>query len=294
MWFVISLGVAFFSAVVAACTKRFFGDYDPWRMSAAPLVFSLPGFALALAGVLLWDTASPTPAFWWWLALLIPLNAAGYLCHMGAVNLGSLSTTMPYLAFTPVFIIFTGWLILGETVSLWGVAGIGLVVAGSYVLNINTFRWRDVLAPARAIVAEPGSRVMLAGAFFYAWSGVLGKKIILESSIAFAACVFFLAFNVVVVAGLVAARRLTWADLQGVLSRPGRGAATGLALNAEIALHFTAITMAPVAYMIAIKRLNGLFSVLFGKLFFDDPHVRTRLAGAGIMTAGAMVLSLTG
>ena len=38
--------------------------------------------------------------------------------------------TLPYLAFTPVFVTLTGWAILGERVDLQGLGGIALVVAG--------------------------------------------------------------------------------------------------------------------------------------------------------------------
>lgn len=46
--------------------------------------------------------------------------------------------------------------------------------------------------------------------------------------------------------------------------------------------------------MIAIKRLNGLFGVLFGWLFFHEDNIRSRLAGALLMSAGAALIVLFG
>jgi uncharacterized membrane protein len=49
---------------------------------------------------------------------------------------------------------------------------------------------------------------------------------------------------------------------------------------------------APAAYVIAIKRLSLLLSVLYGWLFFQEKNLGTRLFGAGIMALGAILIAL--
>ena len=46
-----------------------------------------------------------------------------------------LSLTVPYLAFTPVLLIFTSYILLGETLAAQGIAGVMVVTLGGYFLQ---------------------------------------------------------------------------------------------------------------------------------------------------------------
>ena len=52
--------------------------------------------------------------------------------------------------------------------------------------------------------------------------------------------------------------------------------------------------MAIVPYVITIKRLAIFFSVLFGGLLLHERHISTRLTGAVVMIAGAIVIGVWG
>ena len=54
--------------------------------------------------------------------------------YMKAIRRSPLSLTLPYLAFTPVFNTVTGYVLLGETVTLQGFSGIALVVSGAQLI----------------------------------------------------------------------------------------------------------------------------------------------------------------
>lgn len=90
-----------------------------------------------LAGLLMTPLLAGLPAlsglpaqFWWALAVLVPLEVLAILLYMTAIRDHPLSLTLPYLAFTPVFVIGVAWVLLGERVSARGAAGVLLVVAG--------------------------------------------------------------------------------------------------------------------------------------------------------------------
>ena len=61
-----------------------------------------------------------------------------------------------------------------------------------------------------------------------------------------------------------------------------------------ITSHMLAVSMAPVAYMIAIKRTAGLFAALYGVLFLGERKPLARVTGAGIMSLGAALVGLMG
>ncbi|MFA6221708.1 MAG: hypothetical protein WC647_05285 [Desulfomonilaceae bacterium] len=54
--------------------------------------------------------------------------------------------------------------------------------------------------------------------------------------------------------------------------------------------HFVSISMAPVAYMISVKRLSMIIGVIFGWGFFDEENVVNRLAGVAIMLLGVIII----
>ncbi|MCK4555658.1 MAG: hypothetical protein KAT83_03550 [Candidatus Aenigmarchaeota archaeon] len=51
-------------------------------------------------------------------------------------------------------------------------------------------------------------------------------------------------------------------------------------------------TLTLAAYVIAVKRTNTLFSVVFGAIFFKEKNIRGRLLGAALMVLGVAIISL--
>lgn len=287
MWFVLSLLTAFFSATEAAILKRFLSHRSSWEMCSYPLLYGLPVFVLTLAFLPVPELA---PGFWWVIAVLTPLNIAGFLLHMHAIHESPISLTMPLQSFTPAFVILTGFVLLGETLNIWGISGILCIALGSYVLNLSTAN-RHILAPFRALMRDTGARCMMGAALIYALCSVLGKLMILKSSPLYAGVLFFTIFSVSILAGLRLTGRIRFRNLR---SRPWRGVVIGSCFYLHILCHHLAISMTKAAYMMAIKRLNGLFSVLYGGLLFREGNFGFRLAGAALMTAGAAVIALMG
>jgi drug/metabolite transporter (DMT)-like permease len=288
LWFPLSLLVAFLSAAESAALKKLLGDLGPLQMAGVCLAWTLPFFAAAALFI-------PFPelgdGFWSTIAILIPLNAAGLLLHWSAVNVGELSLVMPLMSFTPVFVILTGYLILGETVSLLGATGILAIIAGSYLLNLNT-RKRGIFEPIKALLHDHGSLMMFGASVFYALSSVLGKKLIILSTPMFAFLVFGSFLNLFTLLLLLAGRRTS---LSQIVSRPVSGIATALIMFVHVFFHFLAIALIQTAYMISVKRMNGLFGVLFGRFLFHEIKLfRGRLAGALLMLAGAVCITLWG
>jgi len=118
------------------------------------------------------------PPFWGWFAALVPLEIAASWLYMRAIRQAPLSQTQPYLAFTPVITIITGYVLLGEEVTARGGFGIALIAAGAYLLNIRQLRNQSrypLLQPFRAMLVNPGPRWMLLVALIYSLTSVMGK-----------------------------------------------------------------------------------------------------------------------
>ncbi|OPY89755.1 MAG: EamA-like transporter family protein [Syntrophaceae bacterium PtaU1.Bin231] len=283
-WFVLSLTAALGLATADALTKRFLSDLAPYHMGLVRILSTAPWMALAL---LFLPRAAPDATFWLAVGAALPLELAAFFLYMKALKLSPLSLSLPFLAFTPVFMILTGRLILGEAVTAGGAAGIGLIVAGAYVLNLSRVR-TGFLEPVRAVIREPGSWIMLLVSFLYSLTAPVGKVAILHSNPWFFAAVY----NLVLAAVIVLIRPVagSTAGANGLFSRPVPMLLIGLAAAAENLAHMMAIAQVEAAYMIAVKRLSLLFGVLYGAWWFGEQNIRERLAGAAIMIAGVFLI----
>jgi len=267
------------SSYAKALSRRVHVTVVTWAMIA----FTVPWTLLLLARQGVPDVGA---GFFAPAAASVALNMIAVTLQVRALSVSPLSLTVPFLAFTPVFMIGTGWVVLGETPDARGVAGILLIAIGAYSINLEKLRG-GILGPIRAVATEPGSRLMLLVALIWSVSATFDKAAVLESSPAFYAAAFSAAF------GVIYSPALVW----GLRRKPApRGTLPRLALLGGIAAvmivcQYVAIQFALASYVIALKRAGMLVSVLLGRFLFGERRLGVRLAGAALMTAGVLVLS---
>lgn len=284
-WLVLSLAAAVSSATADALLKWRLGYLSPYEMGAVRVGYALPWLAPVLFFI-------PWPrvdhVFYAVIACGLPLEIIGLTCAMKAIKVSPLSLTLPFLAFTPAFLILSGWAILGERLSLQGVLGIALIVAGSYTLHISKAK-NGLSAPLRAIAREPGSRLMLLVSMIYAVTSALGKVGVLHSSPAFFGIVYFSCLSVLM---LLLMPLVPGARVASLVSKPLSGLAVGAVFGFMVLSHMTAISLVQAAYMIAVKRTSLLFGVLYGAFLFREEDIGERLLGAAVMVCGVFVIGL--
>jgi len=287
LWFFLSLTAALSQAVNDVISKRFFSDLTPYEMGLIRLVYGIP---YLLVGFIYIPRPPLDNTFLLCLAMGLPLESVAFLCYMRAIKVSPLSLTIPFLAFTPAFVIVTGFLILGETLNVYGIAGIILIVMGSYLLNASQVK-HEWFAPIKAIFREQGSWLMLLTALLYSLTATIGKLAIQHSSARYFAVAYFLLFTILIAAMLPLA---PGAKAVNILKRPLPAVIAGVVLAIMIFSHTYAISLIEAAYMLSVKRSSLLFGVLFGALFFKEKHVKERLFGASLMMFGVLVIGLLG
>lgn len=286
-WLSLTLLSAFSLATADALTKRYLSHYSAQEL--VMLRFALTGALLAPA---LWMTPWPhlPLAFWGWVGALVPLELLAMALYMQAIRTSPLARTLPYLAFTPVFSALTGYLMLGERVTVRGLAGIALVSAGAYLLNVHRAfdnGGRSPLMPLRAILGERGPRLMLVVAALYSLTSVMGK-----GALQYAPPRFFGPFYFVVlgVAALATFGLRQPGSLKALWRRPLANLAVGLAMAVMVFAHFLAIQRVEVAYMIAVKRTSLLFGILYGAVLFGEERLTQHLAAGALMVVGVFLI----
>lgn len=225
-----------------------------------------------------------------------------------------ISLAVPMISFTPVFLILTSFLLLHEIPTSVGIAGICVIVAGSYVLNLSASD-TSIIDPFRAVIRDRGTASMLAVAVLYAISLNFDKIVVVNSDPVFGSALVCLTlgisfFMMRLVSGFHGGTVRHDANQPGdSLSSPrAREAAflkpyrAGLAAFAVIGILLTieavsinyAFTMQIVPYVIAIKRMSIILTVLYGTIICHEGEMVRRIAGAGLMVAGAVLIIVAG
>jgi drug/metabolite transporter (DMT)-like permease len=283
LWLPLSLLAAFSLATVDALTKKYFSDLSPYEMGVIRLIYTLPWFLFSFFFIPL---ASPDRIYFIAIASAAPLEICAIYCYMKAIKLSPLSITLPFLAFTPAFIILTGRLFLGEKLNSMGIAGIILIVTGSYCLNISSITG-GLFSPVKAIFKEPGSRLMLQVSLIYSVTSVIGKIGVLHSNPYFFGCTYSITLAVLMLVLMpfmpgITVTRLTRFPLKGIV--------LGAVYAITIFSHMLAISQVAAAYMVSVKRTSLLFGILYGAWWFREKRISERLFGAVIMLAGVFLI----
>ena len=288
-WLPLTLLCAFALASSDAATKAWLQGYG-----ARELVLVRFGVAglLLLPLVAVWPPGAQPLAFWGWLMVLAPLEIGAMLLYMRAIRDHPLALTLPYLAFTPVLVILTGWLLLGETLSVQGVFGVILVAAGGWLLNAGEAQggdWRTWLRPFAAILYEPGSRMMLGAALVYSITAVLSKKVMGYTHPLAFGILYFVVLGAVTFLVFALPRPASWTR---IWRRPWAVLAVAGLMALMVVTHFLALARVEVAYMIAVKRASLVFGVLYGALCFGERHLGGHLLAVALMLAGVWAILL--
>jgi len=281
-WVFYALITAFSLATADAISKKAMGRSDEYVIAWVRQGYPLPFLALVFFFI---DIPPLDRTFYLSLLFMIPLEIAAIILYVKAIKLSPLSLTIPFLALSPVFITLTAFILLGELPDRSGILGILLIVIGAYLLNIRTTRG-DLLGPFKAIRRERGSIFMIIVALIYSVTATLGKVAVQHSGPIFFG-VFYPFLLTLILSVILWGKGL----LPEVLSRPKTFLAIGVFIAIMVLTHFTAISMTDVAYMISVKRVSLIFSVIYGRVLFGEENTGERLIGSMLMIAG--VISIT-
>lgn len=279
-WVLLSLIAAFTLATSDALTKKALASSNEYIVAWLRLIFSLP---LLFVIFLFITVPKLDKEFYTAFFLALPLEILSIVLYIKALRVSPLSLTLPFLALTPVFLIFVSYVILGEKVSLWGGIGILFIASGSYTLNISKIK-EGIFEPLRAITKEKGSVLMIAVALIYSLTSSLGKMAIEHSSPLFFGVTYFTALTIF------------FAPIALYKGKEVRGRAAlsvllpGVFYSLMVVSHMVAISLAKVAYVISVKRMSLIIGVLYGYLFFKEKNIRERLFGAMLMFIGFVMV----
>ncbi len=261
------------------------------QRGAHPLFIIFAGHALlscACAPFLFsaWRVAGT--GFWfdiWFCALLA---VAGNALLVEALKRSDLSVLGPINAYKSVLSLIPGMIFLQEFPNAWGLAGIALILVGSYFVTDNTL-------PGNAFVRflkDPGVQFRLAALILSAVEAVFLKRALLASS-AGATFVFWSLLGFVIsLAWLFLSRVQVAAELQRVGTNKSTYLSLGLMTGAMQLSTLLVMERLHVSSALALFQTSALVSVFFGHAVFKEKHFAKRLLGTAIMVGGASLIIL--
>jgi drug/metabolite transporter (DMT)-like permease len=224
------------------------------------------------------------PGFWSLLGWSGALNVIAYFFYIRGFRLSDASLVAPLVLLTPVLMLVTSPIMTGEQAPLMGVVGVLFTVLGVGLLDANQSNGRrfNFMVFAR----NRGARYMLVTAAIWSLTANLDKLGVKAST----PLIWNASLNIVIALCALA----YWAAGR----RPLPSAASlryafvaGAAMAFGNTLQMWALTILFTPYVIAIKRLSALFTVIAsGRVLKEDTG--GRLLGAAVMLAGAVMIAL--
>jgi drug/metabolite transporter (DMT)-like permease len=287
MW----LGLAFLTAVFTSAqdifSKRIALRVSPYITAWAVSFFALPFLAM----LFLWERPIVHDGHFWpaLAACTVILTVSGVL-FFKSIELSDLSLTIPMLSFTPMLLLVTSPIIVGEFPRPLGIVGMCLTVLGCYVLFYHPDQ-EDILAPFRRLLKAKGSRYMLIVAVLYSIGGNVDKIGMRSSS----PLTWSFTLNAIVAVSLglimfikvkdpLRQVRGDWPWLLGI----------GFCMAVAMMFQMNALKLSIVPYVIAIKRTSIIMTSVWGLWLLKEKAGRERLLAVFLMVAGVMVISFAG
>lgn len=283
IWLIYSLLCAFFLSLTDYFTKKYSENTSDTALAFCRIFYGLP----LLWGITLAEGIPEiNPSLLRVFILALPLEYAAILLYMKSLRVSPLSLTVPFLSFTPAFLLITSPLIMDEVPAWQGMTGVLCIVAGAYLLNPGSMR-DGLFMPFRMVLKEKGSWMMLIVALIYSITSNLGKMGILYSNPSFFAASYFTLLSAGLSLPLVRS-----GGIKKVFT--GKLFIIGALSAIMISFHMAALKLIYVSYMISVKRSSMLFSIILGALFFHEKDFRKRVLGGMIMLAGIIIIAFFG
>ena len=186
-------------------------------------------------------------------------------------------------------LLITSPFIVREFPNALGILGIFIIVIGAYILKFQD-KSRGYLFPLKSLFNEIGARFMFGVVLVWSISANVDKIGVQNSSPIMWAIAAHFSVAIFCLPILFIKSK---PNIENIKSSSINLILIGLTNALSITCQMTALQLAFVSYVIAVKRTSGLFNVLWGWLIFKEQGIKERIAGSIIMILGVVVITLS-
>ncbi len=287
IWFSLAFGSALLSAAAAVTQKKILFRLEALDFS---VLLSLVTLLLTLPLFVFIDYGTVSLAA---LAVLLAktlLGALAFLCVMLAIKNLEISGALPMMVLTPGLVALTAFLILGEALSGTELGGVLLLIVGTYVLEMRP--GASLLAPFTVFTTSRKHHYIIAALLLFTATAVADRYLLTEMQLrplpmlAFQnlfLALYFMLFAMVRRRPLRPVRAELRAQLPWVLL------VAACTLGYRFA-HIEAVSLAPVALVLSVKRLSVFFAAMFGGHLFREKYLPRKAVAIVVLLIGATLV----
>jgi len=227
------------------------------------------------------------------LGLVVAGSACFVLYHLfngRAYRSGDLSLTYPLSQTSMLWVPLWGALILDERFTWPGVAGIALIVARVWCVQLRALAWREAIRPLRSL-GDPAVQAALAAGFIYSIGSIIDKTGVTGYD------PFHFTYLLVVCMFLLMSLNLARPRYHGRILAEWRHSRTLILLSGPVMMGSFmtfryGLKLAPVSYAVPVRQVSILVGVLIGTLFLGEECGRIRIVAALLILAGVALIRL--
>ncbi|KAH7492557.1 hypothetical protein PRIC1_001993 [Phytophthora ramorum] len=266
---------------------------DPFMVVAMRGLIQAPIFVVWA----LIDTAGRMPQlnhlFWTSVCISGGINIITSYLYNRAIQISTLSATVPFLSFTPAFLVVVAFLVLGEVPTVSGVVGISIATIGGFWLQgaKDNHASKDLLMDASN--ASKGSMYMILVAFLWSISNAFDKIGVQNST----PLVYGATIQVIVAGGSFILQKLRvggeeiYLPIGQEVKIPWKFVIlAGVTSVVAYYINLVATQHLEVSYVIAIKRSGCIWSVLMGRFLFRERNLRKKIPSIVLMVVGVICI----
>ena len=282
---VLAFGVAMIKGLQSIYQRENALDTDEFVTAWSSRAFGLPVLALA---ILYQGVPNLTLKF---IMLAIPQAAVIALTSViisKAFKESDASIVTPMFALSPILVVGTSFVILGETPSPLGLVGILLITLGAYILKIKESN--NLLDPIKKLWDEKGIKLILIVILIYSVTSNIDKIGVNESSTVMWPLTIYLLSSIFMTPIMIKKS----SDWRQKIKKDWKPLSLlGLLGGTSIILQMMAFKLTLVSYVVAIKRISIPITVVLGLLMLEEKEgFKERIEGSILMAIGAILISI--
>jgi len=285
-WYALSLVSAVFSASAAITQKKVLFKETALSFSVIVAIFNL---ILAIPFFLLTDFSILTSSGLIVLFLKSILAGLAFLCVMVGIKNLEISKALPLLVLTPGLVAIFAFIFLKEALTILEITGVGLLIVGTYILALKPKQ--KIKQPIKEAVKAKGHYYIISALLLFAISSILDKAILKNFQVPLNAFMGFQHLFFAIIFILIA----IFASKTKSVKSAFKNSWKYILIIAIFTIiyrytHLRAISMAPVALALSIKRISVFLAVVAGGTLFKEQNLPRKIIATIILIVGAILI----
>lgn len=289
-WFVLAFFSALFSAAAALSQKQVLRKMEAFDFS---LVVSFIVLVISIPMLLTMDFDKiTTPSI---LALFVKsiIGAGAFICVMLAIKNLEVSGALPLLALTPGFVAVFAFLFIAESLSTNEMFGIGLLMLGTYILEVKSNQ--KLLDPYIILAKSKFHRYVIGALLLFTISSILDKVILKEFKLPPDSFLFFQHLFLALIFFGVSFFRDKKMEVRIKTMKENKELFIWVFVIAVLTFGYRwtqieAVKIAPVALVLSVKRISVFFSTLIGGKIFKESGLLKKAIATAVIIAGTLLI----